>query len=436
LRQGAAKYVCVSKKEFYVKRLGAIAVAISLVAGVAISAPANAAKKQTLTIWATGGDADAAVMKAAGKAFEDANPNVTVKVEAISWGDGYAKVLAAAAAKKGPDIFTGGLSWGISAGNKGALADLRTLGVSSYVQPKVPAQIYKALVGYKSTKVYAVPFDLTLMMMFYDKGTLAKAGITAAPKTIAQFNDAAAKIKATEGITTPVYNEWGNADWLGFFSWLYSMGGSLYDATCKVTINNAKGVAALNQYKKLYSDFGAPKPGVADWSMNTNIKAGKYGIGFSGNFQASSFYTYEKDYKTWDVAPVPAAPGSKSVAFIGGRGISVMGYASKSQQQLSAKFIKTLYDRSVVRQMNLVGAAQNAIFLSPVISNADTIDAYPASVLKTIKSQLKDAQGPPNCNGWEDSQAGVTTALGNFLFGSATAKAALDEAAAVMKSKL
>jgi ABC-type glycerol-3-phosphate transport system substrate-binding protein len=217
---------------------------------------------------------------------------------------------------------------------------------------------------------------------------------------------------------------------------LYSSGGTLYDAQCKVTINNAKGVAALTQYKKLYTDYAAPKPGVADWSMNDNIKNGKYGIGFSGNFQASGYYTYYKDYKNWAVAPVPAAPGSKSVAFIGGRGISVMGYAKPAQQQLAAKFIKTLYDRSVVRQMNLVGAAQNAIFLSPVISNADTIDAYPADVLKTIKSQLKDAQGPPNCNGWEDSQAGVTTALQNFLFGSATAKAALDEAAAVMKSKL
>ena len=405
-----------------------------MIAGVTLSAPANAAK-QTLTIWATGGDADAAVMKAAGKAFEDANPGVSVNVQAISWGDGYAKVLAAAAAKKGPDIFTGGLSWGISAGNKGALADLRALGVASYVQPKVPAQIYKALVGYKSTKVYAVPFDLTLMMMFYDKNTLSKAGITAVPKTVAEFNAAAAKLKSA-GVTTPVYNEWGNADWLGFFSWLYSMGGSLYDATCKVTINNAKGVAALNQYKKLYEEQGAPKPGVADWSMNDNLKKGTYGIGFSGNFQASSFYTYYKDYKDWNAAPVPAAPGSKSVAFIGGRGISVMGYASKTQQALAAKFIKTLYDRSVVRQMNLVGAAQNAIFLSPVISNADTIDAYPASVLATIKSQLADAQGPPNCNGWEDSQAGVTTALQSFLFGSASAQAALDEAAAVMKSKL
>jgi len=418
-----------------VKRLGAIAVAITMIAGVVLNTPANAAAKQTLTVWATGGDADAAVMKAAGKAFEDANPGVTVKVEAISWGDGYAKVLAAAAAKKGPDVFTGGLSWGISAGNKGALADLRKLGVASYVQPKVPAQIYKALVGYKSTKVYAVPFDLTLMMMFYDKTTMANAGITSVPKTVDEFNAAAAKLK-TAGVATPVYNEWGNADWLGFFSWLYSMGGSLYDSQCKVTINNAKGVAALTQYKKLYSDHGAPKPGVADWSMNDNIKNGKYGIGFSGNFQASGYYTYYKDYKNWSVAPVPAAPGSKSVAFIGGRGISIMGYAKPAQQQLAAKFIKTLYDRSVVRQMNLVGAAQNAIFLSPVISNADTIDAYPTAVLNTIKSQLKDAQGPPNCNGWEDSQAGVTTAIQSFLFGSATAQAALNEAADVMKSKL
>ena len=406
-----------------------------MIAGVVMNTPANAAAKQTLTVWATGGDADAAVMKAAGKAFEDANPGVTVKVEAISWGDGYAKVLAAAAAKKGPDVFTGGLSWGISAGNKGALADLRALGVANYVQPKVPVQIYKALVGYKATKVYAVPFDLTLMMMFYDKTTMTKAGITAAPTTVDQFNAAADKLKAA-GIATPVYNEWGNADWLGYFSWLYSMGGSLYDAKCNVTINNSKGVASLTQFKKLYTDYGAPKPGVADWSMNDNLKSGKYGIGFSGNFQATSLYTYYKDYKNWAVAPVPAAAGSKSVAFIGGRGISVMGYASGTQQRLAAKFIKSLYDRTVVRQMNLVGAAQNSIFLSPVIDNADTIDAYPADVLKTIKSQLKDAQGPPNCNGWEDSQAGVTTALQSFLFGTTTAQAALDAAAAVMKSKL
>ena len=416
------------------KRIGAIAVAISLTAGLLINVPARAAS-QTLTIWSTGGDADAAVMAAAGKLFEKANPGVKVVVNPISWDDGYAKVLAAAAAKSGPDIFTGGLSWGISAGNKGALADLRALNVVNTVQPKVAPQIYKALVGYKSTKVYAVPYDLTLMMMFYDKGTLAKAGITTAPKTIDDFNAAADKLKAA-GVKSPVYNEWGNGDWLGWFSWLYSSGGAFYDAKCNVTINNAKGVAALTQYKSLYSSYGAPKPGVADWSMNDNIKKGNYGFGFSGNFQASSYYTYYKDYKTWTAAPVPAAPGAKSVAFIGGRGISVMGYIPSAKQRLAAKFIMSLYNLDTVKAMNVVGAAQNAIFLSPVSDFADAIAAYPADVLTTIKSQLKDAQGPPNCNGWEDSQSDVTKAIQSYLFGSTSAQAALDTAAAAMKARL
>jgi len=417
-----------------VKRLGAIAVAVAMVASALISVPANAAAKQTLTIWATGGDADAAVLAEAGKLFMAKNPNVTVKVEAISWGDGFAKVLAAAAAQKGPDIFTGGLSWGISAGNKGALADLRALSVVNKVQPLVAPQIFKALVGYKSSKVYAVPYDLTLMMMFYDKTTLSKAGVTAAPKTVAEFNAAAAKLKSA-GVKVPVYNEWGNGDWLGFFSWLYSMGGSLYDSKCKVSINNAKGVAALEQYKKLYTDHGALKPGVADWSMNDNIQKGNYGIGFSGNFQASSYYTYYKDYKNWTAAPVPAAPGSKSVAFIGGRGISVMNYIPRPKQILAGKFIMSLYQEDVVKAMNVVGAAQNAIFLSPVSKFADTISSYPADVLATIKSQLADAQGPPNCNGWEDAQNDVTNALQKYLFGTSTAQQALNDAAAAMKAK-
>ena len=417
------------------KRIGAIAVAISLTAGVFFNVPARAAASQTLTVWSTGGDADAAVMAAAGKLFEKANPGVKVVVNPISWDDGYAKVLAAAAAKSGPDIFTGGLSWGISAGNKGALADLRALNVVNTVQPKVAPQIYKALVGYKSTKVYAVPYDLTLMMMFYDKGTLAKAGITTAPKTIDDFNAAADKLKAA-GVKSPVYNEWGNGDWLGWFSWLYSSGGAFYDAKCNVTINNAKGVAALTQYKSLYSSYGAPKPGVADWSMNDNIKKGNYGFGFSGNFQASSYYTYYKDYKTWTAAPVPAAPGAKSVAFIGGRGISVMSYIPSAKQRLAAKFIMSLYNLDTVKAMNVVGAAQNAIFLSPVSEFADAIAAYPADVLTTIKSQLKDAQGPPNCNGWEDSQSDVTKAIQSYLFGSTSAQSALDTAAAAMKARL
>jgi hypothetical protein len=106
-----------------------------------------------------------------------------------------------------------------------------------------------------------------------------------------------------------------------------------------------------------------------------------------------------------------------------------------AKQRIAANFIKSLYDVNVVKAMNVVGAANNAIFLSPVIAFADTIESYPADVLATIKSQLKDAQGPPNCIGWEDSQNDVTAAITKYLFGSTSAKDALDAAAKAMQSR-
>ena len=112
-----------------------------------------------------------------------------------------------------------------------------------------------------------------------------------------------------------------------------------------------------------------------------------------------------------------------------------MNYVAAGKKRVAADFIKSLYDVDVVKAMNKVGAANNAIFLSPVIALADTIESYPADVLATIKAQLKDAQGPPNCIGWEDSQNDVTAAITKYLFGSTSAKDALDAAAKAMASR-
>ena len=106
------------------KRLGAIAISLMMAVGVLMAPPASAATK-SLVVWATGDDASTKVTQAAAKVFMRQNPGVKVTVQTIGWGDGYAKILAAAAAKKGPDVITGGLSWGISLGQKGALADLQ-----------------------------------------------------------------------------------------------------------------------------------------------------------------------------------------------------------------------------------------------------------------------------------------------------------------------
>ena len=78
---------------------------------------------------------------------------------------------------------------------------------------------------------------------------------------------------------------------------------------------------------------------------------------------------------------------------------------------------------------------KGALYLASATLNASTTAYSSTDVLTTIKAQLKDAQGPPNCIGWEDSQNDVTSAVQKYLFGSTSAKDALDAAAEAMKSR-
>ena len=61
--------------------------------------------------------------KNAAAGWEAATGN-TVTVEAVDWGTAHAKILTAATSGEGPDIMTGGLSWGIEFGELGGMIDL------------------------------------------------------------------------------------------------------------------------------------------------------------------------------------------------------------------------------------------------------------------------------------------------------------------------
>ena len=56
--------------------------------------------------------------------------------------------------------------------------------------------------------------------------------------------------------------------------------------------------------------------------------------------------------------------------------------------------------------------------------------------MQTLQSIYGTAEGPPNCTGWEESSSLVDKALQKALFDTATPKAALDEAAQIMKGNL
>lgn len=143
----------------------------------------GAASAQTLTIWSTGDEAGAQVMEAAAQLFEESHPGVTINVQVQSWDDAHAKILSAAVSGTGPDMITGGLSWGIEFGQLGGMVNLAEVApeVVASIEEIVQPGIYESVVP-PSGEVYGVPLDLTAFMMVYRPDLLSAAGAAAPPK--------------------------------------------------------------------------------------------------------------------------------------------------------------------------------------------------------------------------------------------------------------
>src|SRR4051812_9941279 len=152
----------------------------------ASDAPAN------LVYWSTGGDDETAMFQKAADLYHKSHPNVTIKVQTLSWDDAYAKLLAAASARSGPDIISGGETWTIQFGAKGGMVDLRKYGLGQLESQAAPAQ-WKSVIS-PDGKVYGVPLDMSTFALYYRSDTLSKAGVQP-PKTWDELTAAITKLK-------------------------------------------------------------------------------------------------------------------------------------------------------------------------------------------------------------------------------------------------
>jgi raffinose/stachyose/melibiose transport system substrate-binding protein len=148
-----------------------------------------------MTLWTnstTGPGID--FFKAAAKAFQAQEPNVTITVQSVQNEDYDGKLQTALQAGKGsaPDIMYqrggGKMLAMVQAGQLGAI------NVSSDVQSNISAgalSIYQA-----DGKTYGIPLSVTPEGIWYSKDLFKKAGITTPPTTIEELSADAAKLKA------------------------------------------------------------------------------------------------------------------------------------------------------------------------------------------------------------------------------------------------
>lgn len=397
-----------------------------------LAASLSVAQAEKLTIWMVGDDNNGTrIMQAAADLFQTKNKDVTFEIRNIPWSDAYTKYLAAIASKSGPDIITGGLSFGISLGKQGGLVNIGKDYPAFAAQVKKVAQkgVMKSITSLDGS-LYAVPYNLDVQLMYYRKDTLKDMKISL-PKNWDQLTKANDKLKAAG--KKPFMQQWGNANWLGFFPFFYQAGGEFYDDKCsKSTINSAEGVQALKYYAELYTKYKAPTDGWPD--IEAALDSGDAALTSTGPWTLASIdASRPKLQGKWGIAKMPAGPSGKSTAFIGGSTIMVMSYSKN--KELAMKYLQHLYTTSAARAMINASTKLGSLWI-PARTDLASLLNLPADRKSALIAQLKDAEGPSNCPGWEESGDAVTQAIQQVIFSGQDPKAALDAAAKVMDRNL
>jgi raffinose/stachyose/melibiose transport system substrate-binding protein len=173
----------------------------------------------TMTFWhnATTGDGKAFWAQTVAD-FEAANPGVKINVQAIQNEDMDGKLQTALNSGAPPDIFM--------ARGGGKLADIVAAGqamdltnsIDAATKAAVPEAVLNAFAV--DGKAYGMPTSVLPEGFYYSKDLYKKAGITDAPKTLADLNAAVAKLKAAsvEPIALGAKAAWPAAHYYYYFA--------------------------------------------------------------------------------------------------------------------------------------------------------------------------------------------------------------------------
>ena len=396
--------------------------ALSLLIG---AVPSAAQDSVEITVWFTGDDQQAEALSIAADAWEAETGNM-VNVEAVGWGDAYARALTATTSGEGADILMGGMSWGISLGELGGMVNLAEKypdDIAEIAEISSPA-FYDAIVS-RDGSVYGIPYNLDVYVMYYRNDL-----IDPPPATWDELRDTVVALQddGAQGLAIV----WGNSEVWSFTNTLYQAGGQWYADDCSAAaVNSDEGLDALEFYVEMYDDLGAPAEST---DVGTGLSTGDYPIVFDGEWTASGIDASYPDLEgLWSVAPLPVGSGGNYTAFIGGKMMGIFSFSSHPDEAFDfMKFLGT--EEAAAAQIQAYFDRQN-IFVPPQPAWGEYILGG-ENLKDTLNTQLLDVVGPPNCYGWEEVNNDVTLQLQAALFEDQDLEDTLYEIEAILNDGL
>ncbi|MEU4541047.1 extracellular solute-binding protein [Streptosporangium sp. NPDC023825] len=424
-----------------VGRRGFLAVAVS--AGVLLAATAcgtggggsgsgGAGAADTLTVWFPGNSAPEIelVTKTLVPEFESAN-KTRVQVTFVDWAQMSPKLNAGFAGNNAPDVFGHGpaVAAGFAAAKRIEPLDARIAALPEADRTDLAPYLAS---GQVAGGQYLIPLGGNGVLVAYRKDLLEKAGV-AEPATWAEAAEAAGKLTVREGGAIQRAGLMLQSAKIqrvqSFQALIGSEGGELLSSDGKeVTWNSPEGVKALEYFAGLYSGDGKVSDQLGLDFANQPAGQNPLATGKAAMVTATGGQILQMVKAVPDLASkIGVLPPLKAVdaKTFGGATTGLFVNADSKKKDLAWKFVEFMVSKGVnERYAESVGglpvrasAAQGAYVTGQPLLKP-FIDAAPAYV------------GSPNVPAWVQVRDVLDKHLETALAGKATAKQALDDAAA------
>ena len=278
-------------------------------------------------------------------------------------------------------------------------------------------------------QLLSFPFTKSLAVLYTNQDALARAGVTAAPKTWTEFEDAVKKatVKDATGKTTQ-YGYVGTTDASYFNAMVLAQGGSIMAADNKtVAWDGKEGLAVLQLLDRLYKGGYAYTPTGFDWQ--NDLASGKLAFATSSTSSLPFILAAVKapaSPSSIVISAPPQADPAKPRTVMFGANVAVL--KSDPQRQLAS----WLFIKWFAEQQQTADWATKSYYMPVRKSSADS-QALKDYWTKTPQGkQAYDTIGAsipePNVRGQQDIRDVITNMIVSVTTGKATPEQAIKDA--------
>ncbi|UCZ52823.1 sugar ABC transporter substrate-binding protein [Bacillus shivajii] len=342
---------------------------------------------QEIRVWAMG--EEGTLLPELAEKFEAENPDISVNVQAIPWGQAHERLLTAVASGEGPDVLQLGTSWVPEFGDVGMMLDL-----SPYLDeyPEFNKENYfdgAAESMEYNDELVGIPWYVDTRVLYYRTDLLAEVGYDEAPATWEELKDAATKL-ADRGEDYYGFDIDQNDQFVPFmFAW--QNGSDFIDENGNTDFTSPEFVEAMEFHHSFFAEGVTPTSGQLE--IVQSFSSGVQPMFQSGPWMVNILNNEAPEIEgDWAVATLPAKETNTS--FIGGSNLTVFHNTEMVEESL--EFISFLVDEQTQLEWyeisNTLPSNVDA-WNDPVLEEDE--------MLSVFGEQLEETKASPQLPEWE-----------------------------------